>query len=144
GLARDPTVLERVEAAVRRREPDAVISIHVDRSSRVDRQPLSPRPAREDRLVKPFDPGAVADPEVAFAVLEDRRDGRRRAAASRQRGDAVRVDAKQAGARRDPHVPIAIALEGERLNAGKLWRQALGLDLRAVPTRHTAIGSDPD
>ena len=142
--ALDPLVLEPVESALGRREPDAFRAVDVDRPDPVRRQAVGARIGREGRVVEPLDPRAPAEPQVAFAVLEDR--GHRAATrrrARRELGGPVRVGAQQARARAHPDVLVAVAHERQRLYAAQRLRHPVGRQCAAIPAHDAAVGADP-
>ena len=93
----DLPVPHPVEPARRRGEPDALCRIDVDRPHAVGRQALRAGVAREHAVAQSLDPSRRADPDVAVAILEQRRNGPAEARVPLlQPHDAAAVDTQQA------------------------------------------------
>ena len=114
----DAFALEHVEPARRRRKPDAVRAIDVDRSAAFGRHALGARVRGEGGVVKTLDPRAASQPQVPLPVLEDRCHSAFAVAGHLLYGSS-RIDSQRARVRPHPDVQVPVSKESERLHAAK-------------------------
>jgi hypothetical protein len=73
----DVAIAQPIQAAAGRGEPHAIRGVAEHRSDAAGHDRIDARVRREGAVAPPFDAVGVADPEIAFAILEQRRDCRR-------------------------------------------------------------------
>ncbi len=143
GYGTDASVAKPVQTSARGREPHTIGGVADHRSDAASHDRVDARVRHECAVAPAFDAAGVADPQVAFTILEHRRH-RRRWVTPLERHRAVRVDANQPVGGADPDVGVAIRGHRECPRAGGLGRHGSAGHAAARPSKHTVVGANPE